>query len=200
MVISELHNSVYSSRRNQKNLNSGRTDLMTPQNSSWYPRQEKCNKEAESWDLKETKRGDCREAWGRVSHMCSEKLPGVTVTWRPSTPSQSLPLFWDSVLNSPIIHSLSPWELLYSQRQSTTVLCSFYIQVVGETPSELQSLPLLLQDAAGEGDRVDAGFRQLDSDPTMATHQSCDLGQGLSKAVSLSAEGTWLHLFLWIGV
>lgn len=48
MVISELHNSVYSSRRNQKNLISGRTDLMTPQNSSWHPRQEKCSKEAKS--------------------------------------------------------------------------------------------------------------------------------------------------------
>lgn len=90
-----------------------------------------------------------------------------------------------------LTHNSQPVPLR-TPRQSKTVYncaCSFYVQVVGEMPSELQSLPPLFQDAAGEGDRVDAGVRQLDSDPTTATHQLCDLRQGLSKAVSSSAEG-----------
>lgn len=167
---------------------------MTPQNSSWHPRREKCSKEDESRDSKRPngKTAEKLTPWGSSQSYVFRKAAwcysDLEVQHSKSEPSFLLGLCAELTHNSQPVPLRTP--LQSKTVYNCALLCSFYVQVIGEMPSKLQSLPPLLQDAAGEGDRVDAGIRQLDSDPTTATHQLCDLGQGLSKAVSSSAEGT----------
>lgn len=80
------------------------------------------------------------------------------------------------------------------------MLCSLYVQILGEMTSDSQSLP-----SASPGchwQRGQSGHWGSDSwNPSTTTYQLCEPGQGPSKAVSSSAEGTWWGcLFLWKGV